>query len=599
MASTIRLADAGLPETPPPGSARIFVEEYNGRLHLKMLRPDGTVEVFGTLNLPLEVENGGTGTSANPAAGQILIGNGSRYNVGNIVAGRKISVVSNENQIEINAEVQDFSVTLDVPPEFIVSRADSLGATTLTLNKSTQSANKIYAGPANGTDSEPIFRSLVQEDIPDLDSSKITRFEERVRESLPLGLSESAEISYSYDESEKKTSLSLKNSGVNAGTYGSGLQIPVITVDSKGRITEATTVDAKEAVEDYVGALIHSTDSINAEYDDLNSKILLEVNHESIITTNISDSENFKAPTSQAIKQYVDNFVDAERNSRVSANLSLQSAITTLQSQVGTDLQTKINQIEQLLTDYAVQDTANLQQAIAVEQARAISAEASLQSSVSALQVQVGSDLQVVINQLSASLSAESAARLAAEETLRAKVDKGIVIPRSDVFTLSAQDVTNRFVLLTSNQILSSSSMVTLGRVILLENIDFTITSLPTGASRLTFLSDLPIEIGEVLKVNYLYTESLDVNIFARYDNYVISAQDIERGYLVLSNKNALFESMSAFVDRMPLLQGFDFVISKNSDNEVIFTFMGDILPSQQLALELGENIRVNYLYRN
>lgn len=599
MASTIRLADAGLPETPPPGSARIFVEEYNGRLHLKMLRPDGTVEVFGTLNLPLEVENGGTGTNQNPGIGQILVGNGTRYNVGNIVAGRKISIVSNENQIEINAEVQDFSVSLDVPPEFLVSRSDSLGATTLTLNKVAQSANKIYAGPANGTDSEPTFRSLVQEDIPDLDSSKITRFEERVRESTPLGLAESAEISFNYDESDKKTSFLLKNSGVLAGTYGSGLQIPVITVDSKGRITAATTVDAKEAVEDYVGALIHSTDSINAEYDDLNSKILLEVNHESIITTNISDSENFKAPTSQSIKQYVDDHVDAERNSRISADLLLQTAITSLQSQVGTDLQTKINQIEQLLTDYAVQDTANLQQAIAIEQARAISAETSLQNSVSALQVQVGSDLQVVINQLSASLSAESAARLAAEETLRAKVDKGIVIPRSDVFTLNAQDVTNRFVLLTSNQILSSSSMVTLGRVVLLENIDFTITSLPTGASRLTFLSDLPIEIGEVLKVNYLYTESLDVNIFARYDNYVISTQDIERGYLVLSNKNALFESMSAFVDRTPLLQGFDFVISKNSDNDVIFTFMGDILPSQQLALEVGENIRVNYLYRN
>jgi hypothetical protein len=56
---------------------------------------------------------------------------------------------------------------------------------------------------------------------------------------------------------------------------------------------------------------------------------------------------------------------------------------------------------------------------------------------------------------------------------------------------------------------------------------------------------------------------------------------------------------MSAFVDRTPLLQGFDFVISKNSNNDVIFTFMGDILPDQQLSLEIGENIRVNYLYRN
>jgi hypothetical protein len=554
MASTIRLADAGLPETPPPGSARIFVEEYNGRLHLKMLRPDGTVEVFGTLNLPLEVENGGTGTTQNPEPGQILIGDGTRYKPGNIVAGRKISVNSTADSIEINAEVQDFSVTLETPQEFSVARVDTLGATTLTLNKVVQQANKIYAGPVNGVNSEPAFRTLVQEDIPDLDSSKITRFEERVRESMPLGLLDSAEIGYNYDEATKKTSFTLKNSGVIAGIYGSGLQIPVITIDSKGRVTSATTVDAKEAVEDYVGALIQATDSIHTEYDDLNSKILLEVKNEAIITSNISDSENVRAPTSQAIKQYVDDNDNAERISRISADLATQAAIAALQSQVGNDLQTKIAQIEQQLAEYATQDAANLQQ---------------------------------VVDNLTASQNA-----------LSAKVDRGLVIPKSDVYTLTSQDITNGYVTLSSNRILTSSITATLDRVILLEGIDFAVTSLTTG-SRFTFSSDLSVESGELLKVNYLYTESLDVNIFARYDNYVITAQDIERGYLVLSNKNALFESISAFVDRTPLLQGFDFVISKNSDNDVIFTFMGDILPNQQLALEVGENIRVNYLYRN
>lgn len=554
MASTIRLADAGLPETPPPGSARIFVEEYNGRLHLKMLRPDGTVEVFGTLNLPLEVENGGTGTTTSPAAGQILIGDGTRYKPGNITAGRKISVISTADSIEINAEVQDFSVTLETPPEFSVSRVDSLGATTLTLNKVIQQAHKIYAGPINGANAEPTFRSLVQEDIPDLDSSKITRFEERVRESMPLGLLDSAEISYNYDEATKKTSFSLKNSGVVAGTYGSGLQIPVITVDSKGRITSATTVDAKEAVEDYVGALIQSTGSIHTEYDDLNSKILLEVKNEALITHNISDSENVRAPTSQAIKQYVDDNDNAERLSRISADLATQAAIAQLQSQVGNDLQTKIAQIEQQLADYATQDATNLQQ---------------------------------VVSNLTAQ-----------QEALNAKVDRGLVIPKSDTYTLTAQDIANGFVLLSSNKILSSSVTAVLDRVILFESIDFTVSALQIG-SRLTFSADLPVEVGEVLRISYLYTESLDVNIFARYDNYVIATQDIERGYLVLSNKNALFESISAFVDRTPLLQGFDFVISKNSDNDVIFTFMGDILPGRQLALEVGENIRVNYLYRN
>lgn len=555
MASTIRLADAGLPETPPPGSARLFVQEYRNRLHLKMIRADGTVEIFGTFNFPLETEEGGTGTTVTPTVGQILIGDGTRYKPGNIVAGRKISVNSTADSIEINAEVQDFSVTLETPPEFSVTRADSLGATTLTLNKVIQQAHKIYAGPINGANGEPTFRLLVQEDIPDLNSSKITRFEERVSESIPLSIVDSAEINYDYDEDTKKTSLFIKNSGVAAGTYGDKLQIPVITVDSKGRITSAEVVSTKEAVEDYVGALIQPTDSIHIEYDDLNSKILLEVKNEAIITSNISDSENVRAPTSQAIKQYVDDNDNAERLSRISADLATQAAIASLQAQVGVDLQAKITQIEQQLADYATQDTANFQQTVA---------------------------------QLTAS-----------QQALEAKVNNGVVIPKNDTFILTQEDIVNGYVILSSNKIMSNSVTALLDRVNLFQNTDFTITSLSASSSKLSFLNTIELEAGEILRVNYLYTEALDISLFARYDSYVISPQDIERGSLVLSNKNVLFESVSAFVDRTPLIQGFDFVISKNSDDNVIFTFTGDILPNQQLALEVGENVRVNYLYRN
>lgn len=554
MASSIRLADAGLPEVPPPGSARVFIEEYGGRLHLKMLRPDGTIEVFGTLNLPLEVENGGTGSSELPGIGQILIGDGSRYKPGNIVAGRKISIDSTADSIEINAEVQDFFVTLEAPPEFSVSQSSILGSTTLTLNKVIQQAHKIYAGPINGANGEPTFRSLVQEDIPDLNSSKISGFEERVRESVPLSLLDSAEIGYNYDETTKKTSFSLKNSGVVAGTYGSGLQIPVITIDSKGRVTSATTVDAKEAVEDYVGAFIQQTDSIHVEYDDLNSRLLLQVKDESLITHNISDSENVRAPTSQAIKQYVDDNDNAERISRISADLAIQASIASLQAQVGVDLQSKIAQIEQQLAEYATQDAANLQQVVA----------------------------QIT----------------AAQNALQAKVDRGILTPRNETFTITQQDIDNGYLILSSSKILTNSVSAILDRVILLQDIDFTVLPFTASGSKFLFDESLPFEVGEVLRVNYLYAESLDTNVFARYDNYVIEAQDIEKGYLVLSNKNVLFESVSAFVDRTPLLQGIDFTVSEDLQKNVRFTFIGEILQNQPLALEIGENVRVNYLFK-
>jgi len=87
MSSSIRLTNSGAPDTPPAGYARIFVQDYNGRLHLKMIRPDGSIQVFGTLDAVVQIVEGGTGISDIPGVGQFLIGTGDGYRVGDIVAG--------------------------------------------------------------------------------------------------------------------------------------------------------------------------------------------------------------------------------------------------------------------------------------------------------------------------------------------------------------------------------------------------------------------------------------------------------------------------------------------------------------------------------
>lgn len=66
------------------------------------------------------------------------------------------------------------SVGLSMPSEFAVSNSPITGSGTLTVNKATQDANHVYAGPDSGSAAAPSFRALVADDIPGLAASKIT-----------------------------------------------------------------------------------------------------------------------------------------------------------------------------------------------------------------------------------------------------------------------------------------------------------------------------------------------------------------------------------------------------------------------------------------
>jgi hypothetical protein len=66
------------------------------------------------------------------------------------------------------------SVGLSLPGIFSVSNSPVTGAGTLTATFNNQNANLVFAGPASGGAAAPSFRSLVSNDIPNLDMGKIT-----------------------------------------------------------------------------------------------------------------------------------------------------------------------------------------------------------------------------------------------------------------------------------------------------------------------------------------------------------------------------------------------------------------------------------------
>lgn len=334
MSSSIRLTSSGAPETPPFGYARIYIEEYNNRLYLKMKRPDGSVEVFGTINLPLEVDMGGTGLTEIPQVGQFLIGTGTGYRLGDIVAGSGVNIVKTETSFEISADISN--VVFEMPPEFSVNESSTSGQNAFVVTKVSQNQNTVYAAPTseNGV---PTFRFLQVDDIPNLPITKIVNLIETIRAESLLIPVDSADIDHVYDSLAKTLSSTIKSTTVNSGSYGSETQIATFNVRTDGRLDAATNVniaiphtqitDFKEAAEDVVGELVENSTSINVEYDDYSNYLKFHVNEEHLITTNVSDTENQRAPTSQAIKQYVDDSVDAERSSRIAEDALINSKL--------------------------------------------------------------------------------------------------------------------------------------------------------------------------------------------------------------------------------------------------------------------------------
>ena len=91
------------------------------------------------------------------------------------------------------------SVGISMPAEFSVTGSPVTGSGTLTVSKSSQSGNSVYAGPSGGGAAAPAFRSLVSDDIPDLSGTYQARTERNAANGY-AGLSASGKLAASQGQ---------------------------------------------------------------------------------------------------------------------------------------------------------------------------------------------------------------------------------------------------------------------------------------------------------------------------------------------------------------------------------------------------------------
>jgi len=134
------------------------------------------------------------------------------------------------------------SVGLSLPSIMAVTNSPVTTSGTLTGTLTTQSVNSIFAGPSSGAAAAPTFRALTTTDIPAL--SYVTSVSGTAgRITATTGLT---------------PIIDLASGVITAGTTGSITAIPVITVDTYGRVTSITTAANPQGTVTSVGLSLPS-----------------------------------------------------------------------------------------------------------------------------------------------------------------------------------------------------------------------------------------------------------------------------------------------------------------------------------------------------
>jgi len=165
-------------------------------------------------------------------------------------------------------DVPTISISLDAPDLFTVSGSPANASGTLGFEWNTSAVNTVLAGPGSGsTAAIPTFRPLVAADIPSLESTKISDFNEAVADAVGGMVTSNTEsgISVSYDDSDNTLDFDVADFSITltGDVTGSGTVTNLGNVSFEATVgndthTHASTTisDFNEAVDDRAANLV-------------------------------------------------------------------------------------------------------------------------------------------------------------------------------------------------------------------------------------------------------------------------------------------------------------------------------------------------------
>lgn len=174
-------------------------------------------------------------------------------------------------------------------------------------------------------------------------SGGISDFNEAAQDAVGGILTDTAEIDFTYNDGANTITADLKVTTVVASTYGTASNIPVLTVDSKGRLTGVTNTpivitasqvsDFNEAAQDAVGTILTDSATIDFTYNDAGNTITAIVIDGSItdakLTTGINANKIGAGAVDNTEYSYLDG-VTSSIQTQFSNKQPLDATLTSL-----------------------------------------------------------------------------------------------------------------------------------------------------------------------------------------------------------------------------------------------------------------------------